>query len=319
MLPLKLLKLFDQPKQEVQRLLPEPSARGTTTSFDGTPIYWERHGPAPSASGPTPQLFCYGLVCSINQWRAQIQRYSETHPCFVFDYRGHHQSGTPKDSRLINLSALARDARAVLQANDVRRPVHLWGHSLGCNVALELALAEPGLVKTLTLLCGTVESPFHNMFGLADHLDRIVKPVLAAYGSREEAYHLVWSLFMKAPGVVEAIAKLAGFNRDASRVDDIRTYAQAVTNVGPQTFFPLLIELSSGSTAAILSKIKAPALVIAGARDFVTPPVEQKLMADKLPDALYFEVPAGSHNVQLDFGDYVCMKADEFRRGRGLL
>ena len=307
------------PPIEVARLLPPPARTGRAKSFDGTEIAWELHGPLPSPKGPTPHLFCYGLACSINQWREQIAHFSRTNPCLVFDYRGHHASAFPKDPRLMNLSALARDARSVVQALEIKRPVHVWGHSLGCNVALEFALAEPGLAKSLVLLCGTIESPFHNMLGLEDWLDRIMRPVLAAYASREEAYNRVWSLFMQVPGAVEVIAKLAGFNRDASTNEDIHTYAQAVMNVAPQTFFPLLIELSSGTTAAILPKIKTPALVIAGAKDKVTPPIEQKLLADKLGDAVYVEVPAGSHNVQLDFGDYVCMKATDYWRTRGLL
>jgi len=308
---------LDRPAPPVPRLLPEAAESGKALSFDGTPIYWERHGPSPSESDKTPILFCYGLVCSMSQWREQVARYSPDRSCLLFDYRGHHESGVPADRRLMNLSALARDARAALRASGVKGPVHVWGHSLGCNVALELAAADAAAVRTLTLLCGTVKSPFHNMFG-TDLLSKIADPLLGLYAGNEIYYRLAWKLCMQKPEMVALVARMAGFNADASTAEDIETYAQAVVGTAPDTFFSLLAELTRGTTAPLLPKIKTPAFVIAGARDHVTPPSEQKDLASRLPDAGYFEVPLGSHNVQLDFGEYVSLKAEEYWRGRGL-
>jgi pimeloyl-ACP methyl ester carboxylesterase len=301
----------------VPRLLEAPAAEGLARSFDGTRIHWERHGPDPASCDKTPLLFCYGLVCSVSQWREQVRRYSAERPCVLFDYRGHHSSEGPSDRRLLNIPALARDARAALLAAGVRRPAHVWGHSLGCNVALELAVADAAAVRSLTLLCGTVVSPFHKMFG-TDLLEKLANPVLGGYAGREVVYNTVWGLLMKSPDMVALVAKLAGFNSSASTADDIKTYAYAVANVAPETFFRLLIDLHKGGTAPLLPKVRTPSLVVAGAKDHVTPPSEQKYLAGKLHDASYCEVPLGSHNVQTDFGEYVCLKAEAFWRERGL-
>jgi pimeloyl-ACP methyl ester carboxylesterase len=58
--------------------------------------------------------------------------------------------------------------------------------------------------------------------------------------------------------------------------------------------------------------------VVAGALDRVTPSSEQQALAALLPKSKYVEIPAGSHNVQLDFGEYVGLKVEEFWRERKL-
>src|SRR5688572_22856657 len=51
----------------------------------------------------------------------------------------------------VGIAAQARDALAVMRALGVER-AHLVGHSLGANVALELALTAPEAVTGLVLL-----------------------------------------------------------------------------------------------------------------------------------------------------------------------
>jgi pimeloyl-ACP methyl ester carboxylesterase len=299
------------------RLIPEPRESGFTTSFDGTRIYWELHGPSPADSAHRPLVFCYGLVCSMNQWRAQLERYAADRPCLLLDYRGHHKSDFPADEARMNLSALAKDVAAVLRVFGPPRPAHIWAHSLGVNVALELAAAEPELCASLVLCCGTAENPLRNMLH-SNIPDLLLSPVLTAYPGRETSYNLVWKLLQRRPEFTELGARLLGFNMQASREGDVRTYARSVASVDPRTFFRLLRELSKGMTSALLSKVRVPTLVIAGARDHVTPPEQMQRLAEGLPDGVYVEIPAGSHNVQLDFGEYVGMKAEEFWRQRKL-
>ena len=300
------------------RVLPEARESGYANSFDGTPIFWELHGPEIGSPGAKrPIAFCYGLVCSINQWRLQLERYSKDHPCIVFDYRAHHMSGKPGDPAYMNLSALAKDLQAVLAHHKISDPVHIWGHSMGCNVALEFAFANPGLCHSLTLCCGTPNSPFANMFGssvpeiishkLFELLDKYPEPV-----------HKVWHAFKSYPKLTHAISYLGGFNTDTSTREDISAYAHAVSEVEAEIFFKLLEDMSSGSVRNILPKINTPTAVIAGALDRVTPPSEQKELAEGLVDAEYVEIPAGSHNVQLDFGEYVGLKVEDFWRRRNL-
>ena len=162
----------------VPRLLGTSLKTGFAKSYDGLQIYWELHGPASPTSPITrAHLFCYGLACSYNQWRFQVNHYSKQDYCVVFDYRGHHMSEIPPDARGLNMAKLAKDAAAVLQAIKLDFPAHVWGHSMGCSVAIELAAAHPELVHTLNLCCGSLSNPFEHMFG-NDWLNRGLKPLL---------------------------------------------------------------------------------------------------------------------------------------------
>ncbi len=303
--------------RDVPRIIPAATRDGYADSFDKCPIYWELHGPDLHETQARPMIFCYGLVCSVNQWRAQLERYSKTNPCIVFDYRGHHRTPLPLELNSVNLSALGRDVIAILKHLKIEKPVHLWGHSMGVNVALEAALADPERFQSLVLCCGTSESPFKNMLHIP-RLDRLITPILDSSKVTPEPFYALWDLLRLSPKTTGMIAQLAGFNTDTSTKDDVEVYAKAVCEVRSETFIQLIRELHRGATKTILPRIKTPTAVIAGALDHVTPISEQKYLSESLPDAVYFEIPAGSHNVQLDFGEYVGLKVENWWRERKL-
>ncbi len=298
-----------------ERLIPQPRERGFVSSFDGTEIYWELHGPSPKDTAKTPMIFCYGLVCSFNQWRYQLLRYSKTHPCFVFDYRGHGQSAEPIDPDRINLSALAKDAACVIKSHGQHKPFLIWGHSMGASVALELAVAEPELCKALVLCCASVDNPFKNMFG-TKVLDQGMKTLFKHFPENTELFYSTWKRFVSVPLLTKIVVKVAGFNTDASTDEDVETYVNAVSANPARTFFPLIIEMSRGTTANIIDKVRVPSVVIAGSKDHITPKEAQLRLADRLVDSEYLEIPAGSHNVQLDFGEYVSLKVEDSLKRR---
>lgn len=300
----------------VTRLIPEPRSRGYTSSFDGTRIYWELHGPELKNS-LTPHVFCYGLACSMNQWRYQLERYSKQHSCLLVDYRGHHESASPENPKLINISALARDIYAAIETQNYNGNYHVWGHSLGVNVALEFAVAFPERARTLNLCCGTLENPFSHMFH-SNVMEKVINPLLGAVPLYPEFFYSSWEAALAKPDIAKFIVKHLGFNSNATTPQDVNTYIEAVSSVLPQTFFRLLSDLSKGYSRGIAPKVKSPACVIAGSKDHITPTKSQKFMAKMLPDAEYIEIATGSHNVQLDFGEYVCLKIEEVWKGRNL-
>ncbi len=287
-----------------------------TKSFDGTEIYWELHGPTPESCNKTPLVFCYGLSCSMNQWRAQLERYSKHRPCLLLDYRGHHMSSFPKDEKLMNMSALAKDVAASMKAAGCQGPAHIWGHSMGVLVALELALAHPELCKSLVLICGTLHDPFTTLIK-KEISEKLVHPILKTYGNRAEYFVLMWKLILLQPKLTESIARLVGFNARASTPEDTRAYSLALANINPRAFFPLFIEMTQSIGDKIVRKVKTPSAVIAGGRDLVTPPSEQRYLAEHLAHSAYIEIPTGSHNVQLDFGEYVSLKVEDFWKSLG--
>ena len=219
------------------------------------------------------------------------------------------------DPDRINLSALAKDAACVIKSHGLGKPFIVWGHSMGASVALELAVAEPGICKALVLCCASVENPFKNLFG-TKAFDQGMKTLFRHFPENTELFYSTWKKFVSVPLLTKIVVKVAGFNADASTDEDVETYVNAVTANPARTFFPLIIEMSRGSTAQILDKVHVPSVVIAGSKDYITPKGSQLRLADRLVDSEYIEIPAGSHNVQLDFGEYVCLKVEDSLKRR---
>lgn len=69
-----------------------------------------------------------------------------------YDQRGQYESIGPGCERAYSIALFARDLRDVIGVISKGEPVHLVGHSFGGLVARNLVIAEPTLVRSLTLL-----------------------------------------------------------------------------------------------------------------------------------------------------------------------
>ncbi len=69
-----------------------------------------------------------------------------------YDQRGQYESIGPARERAYSIALFARDLREVIGVVSNGEPVHLVGHSFGGLVARNLVIAEPALVRSLTLL-----------------------------------------------------------------------------------------------------------------------------------------------------------------------
>jgi hypothetical protein len=113
--------------------------------------------------GPLTLLLCHGNAGNISHRVDKIFRFHELGASvFVFDYRGYGKSrGRPSEE------GLYRDGEAAYQyLVETRKlpPDHilLYGESLGCAVAVELARHHPARALIL-------ESPFTSTIGMANH------------------------------------------------------------------------------------------------------------------------------------------------------
>jgi pimeloyl-ACP methyl ester carboxylesterase len=95
-----------------------------------------------------PVLLIPGTGQGGKLWSLQVPAYSARYQVILLDNRGVGASDVPEDGYTIR--RMAEDAAAVLRALGIAR-AHVAGQSMGSAFALELALAEPGLVGTLQL------------------------------------------------------------------------------------------------------------------------------------------------------------------------
>ena len=105
-------------------------------------------------------LLHHGLASSQRIWDLMLPRLRRRFRVVTYDARGHGRSRKPTGG--YGFDPLVADARAVIRATGLRRPI-VVGHSWGASVALELTARAPRSVGGLVLVDGGLLSPRDKM------------------------------------------------------------------------------------------------------------------------------------------------------------
>ena len=290
-------------------------ADSTIESFaagvDGTKLYVrQRPGPRPATA-----VFCDGILCDGFIWKylwdAVRDRMSVAH----WQYPGHGRSGAPLDPDAVDMTALGADVDAVRR--HVGDPeVVLFGHSMGCQVALEGYRARPAGVRGMVLLCGSygrVTETFKGTKVLAQVLPKLIERVLAA----PDLARAIWTRI--PPDLALKVALFTGeMDEKTIRPEDVLPYLQHLTHVDFSMFLRMLKGAGEHSAEDLLPRIECPVLVVTGERDTFTPPFLAEEMQRKIPGAELFVVPGGTHVAPLEQRDLVNARIDDFLKNRAL-
>jgi pimeloyl-ACP methyl ester carboxylesterase len=279
---------------------------------DGTRIYVRRAAARSGASAPTA-LLSDGIACDGFIWKYLWDDLTEWVPVAHWHYRGHGRSGRPADPARIELVDLARDLDAVRRTLG-DGPVVLFGHSMGCQVALEAYRLRPEGVRGLVLICGSSGRITHTFRGtnvLAQLLPRMIERVDA----HPELARALWS---RVPTDLSLrIALLSGeVDARAVRPEDLLPYMKHMVDIDLPMFLRMLREAGEHSAADLLPRIEVPVLVIAGDKDAFTPPKEAEEMASAMPQAELLMVPGGTHVVPIERRELVRDRVEKFLRER---
>lgn len=190
---------------------------------------------------------------------------------WAFDQLGQYESTGPDDAEAYSIDLLAEDVREVAAQVGDGTAVHLLGHCLGGFISRAAALAEPGAVRSLTLLaCGpSMAEPKHD--AMLTDLDRKLD-----MGSLELLWPLVKRLVPERDAALRDFWHLklrtanAGFMRGtarAMRVEPDRTDELVASDV------PVLVMhgrrdrrlWSRAAFAAMAGRLGAEHVVIDGA------------------------------------------------------
>ena len=283
-------------------------------SFDGTPIAYECHGPEikmrKNARNPTiPIVFCYGLVCAMTHWRHQIAWFKKNHLCVLLDYRGHHRSGMPPPES-ITIENCTKDVLAVMDRLELKE-AHLAGHSMGSNVALMLAYHHPERVRSVVSICSSPSNPFETMFHttLFQHVFDTIKK---AHSKQPDLVEKLWKLMLQNNALNRAVVATTGFNRRLSTSHDIEVYLEGVRQVPLSVLSPLLEDMARNPLTPFLEGIQTPTLVVSGENDLVQPPVNQRILYERIPKAQWLSIPYGSHCAHVDMAEFVNLRMEKF-------
>jgi pimeloyl-ACP methyl ester carboxylesterase len=290
---------------------PTPYVGGETfvTSVDGTRLYVRsRPGPSSRPSKVTAVL-CDGIACDGFIWKYLWADLAEVMPVVHWHYRGHGRSGVPQDPARIGVEALAEDLAEVRRALGLG-PVVLFGHSMGCQVALEELRGHGVEVRGLVLICGSSGRITHTFKGtqvMAQYLPGLIAKVESFPG----LFRALWG-HVPAELAAKAARLLGEVDGKTIQIEDLIPYMKHMVDIDLGMFLRMLRLAGEHSAADLLPSIQVPALVVAGGNDSFTPPVHAQSMAEALPRSELLLVPTATHVVPLERPDLVRMRVLRF-------
>ncbi len=244
----------------------------------GCPLAYSVRGSGPAL------LLVQGVGVHGDGWRPQVDAFSGQYTCISFDNRGMGRS-RPAGAK-ISIELMALDALAILDDAGIRE-AHVAGHSLGGQVALQLALSQRQRVRSLALLCtfadGRAPARGGHMLWLG------LRSRLGSARMRRRAFLQI----ILPPGdrqgrdldvLAEHLAPL--FGHDLAAQPSI-----AMAQIG--AFRRCNLEPRLGELAGI------PTLVVSAAHDLIAPPELGQAIAAGIPGARYAGLADAAHGAPI--------------------
>lgn len=242
------------------------------TTINSKQLYYQQIG----TSGP-PIIFIHGLGGSSEFYTPLISNLGlkNSHSLHLLDLEGHGLSPTSATSS-VSISSYASDFAALAQQQNLTGAT-IIAHSMGCFVALTLALSHPDLVSSLILI-----GPPPN--GL---------PAAGQNGSIARAA-LVRSSGMAA--VVDAISD-ASTSENTKANNPLATTAIRLSLLGqdPEGYAKGCTALAGVDKPLPVAGVKARTLIITGDEDKVSPPAVCEKYAGEIKGAKVVVLPKVGH------------------------
>lgn len=234
---------------------------------EGTPLFYRFNG---SPDNPVLMLSnSLGTDCSM--WNAQVNVISAKYRILRYDTRGHGaSSGAAAGDAGYGIDRLGRDVLALLDTLKIER-VHFCGLSMGGMTGMWLGANAP------------------------QRLDRLVLANTAAWIGPPDMWASRAELVLKegmqaiADGVMKRWFTARCLEENAAVVARGRAMLLATPPAG---YVRACMMLRDMDLRPMLSRISAPALVIAGSQDAATPVVDSKFLVENIRGARMVELDA---------------------------
>jgi 3-oxoadipate enol-lactonase len=287
--------------------------RKRTVSQDGTGISYEVLG-----TGDKVLLVANGLGARLYSWEPLISALWQDYRLITWDYRGLFESDTPKVPRRLALGNHVEDALAILRAEGASRAV-VAGWSMGVQVALDMAASHPDMVSGLVLLNGTYGQVYTTGFQpilSVPWLPKRLHAITEWLRKHPKTQERLAMLTRRAEWPTVGIMALTSGRRALTMRPVLRRYLDDVLGPSFENYMRLFQELDAHSVYHLLPEIEAPALIISGALDILTPPRQSREMARRMPHAQHIALARCSHFAVLERPEVVVPAVSDFLVGR---
>ncbi|MBX3188850.1 MAG: alpha/beta hydrolase [Labilithrix sp.] len=268
-----------------------------TVAPDGTGLAYEVLG-----TGQRTVILANGLGGRLYAWMPAIEAFWRDYRLITWDYRGLFGSESPKSKRKLSVANHVDDVMAILDAEKVSRAVFV-GWSMGVQVSLDVAASFPDRVAGLVLINGThghvLSTGFQPLVSIP-FLPKRLHALLDWLQDHHEVAHQLARLSRVMEIPMWLVMRLTAGPRASELTPLLGRYMDDVLGPSFTNYLRLFQELDAHSTYHLLRHIEAPALIISGMLDILTPPYQSKEMARRMPDAEYVRLWRSSHFSMLE-------------------
>jgi pimeloyl-ACP methyl ester carboxylesterase len=259
------------------------------------------------ATDTPPVVLCAGFMCPDNFWADLAPSLAERHRVIVLNYRGIGASTHPRDPGYrarhlrpedYTIERFAGDVAAVLDAEDLSGAIAI-GHSMGCQVALQLWHARPDLVAGLVLVTGPYASPLHTFYGskLGVYLFPFAYfgvPLLPRPVQRQILRALKLPIAMPVARLVRAL----GPHTPDEGMD---LYFDHFSHADALVVMKIARGMHEFDAGPWLHRVEVPVQVLVGSADTFSPPAIGDALLSALPDAELRTIEDGTHGALIEF------------------
>jgi len=226
---------------------------------DGCPIHVEVEGP----QGAPVLMLSNSLGTTLHMWDEQVAPFTQHFRLVRYDRRGHGKSGAPKGP--YTMDRLGRDVLAVLDGLGLKK-VNWCGLSMGGMLGQWLGANAPERVERMVLT--NTSSYFPDKNGWNERLKLVQEKGIAAFAGPNMARWFTKGFLEREPQKVAPIEAMFA----STPLEGYLGCGAAVRDMDQR---------------ALLPRITAPTLVIAGKHDGATTPEANQYLADHIPGAKF--------------------------------
>ncbi len=257
-----------------------------------------------SGSGGTPCVLIHGLGDGAYVWTDFVRHLPADYQALAVDLRGHGYSPRSAGGQYFTHQHVA-DVTATLDRLGLERPV-LIGHSLGGDVAMRIAIAQPQRIAALVIVDFGPESGPSGMRVIHN-----LKHSMREYATVQE--YLRWLTRTRPMISAELLEHCAVESLEGSAEGGFRL------RVDPAIFWANAPHRNPKIEWAALASIACPTLLLRGAASAVLPKAVAEKMAAAVPDCTLLEVSKSGHAIMLEnpgaFRQCVCDFLNRLREG----
>jgi pimeloyl-ACP methyl ester carboxylesterase len=250
-----------------------------------------------AGEGPDHVICLHGLGSNKASFFATVSALTPDHTVHAIDLPGFGGSSKPARAAY-DAAYFSRAVLGYMEANGLDR-AHLVGNSMGGRIALEVGLAEPDRVQSVSLLAPALAFRKRRTFV---PLVKLARPELAAIPHPMRTAQVkaqFWSLFARPDRLDPATA-------DVAADEFCRTYRSRSARIA---FFAALrniyLDAPHGKRGfwTRLSELRPPSLFVWGDSDRLVPAAFSRHVAEALPSSVQVVLPECGHVPQVELAE----------------